>query len=293
METESNQEQRVRSADTNGRPSTVAILSEIRFLREGLAEAIERGSPFSISGLFAELDDVVALVRYAKPDIVLIDVAFPDGTAAVRQIRGTHPEVQVVVFAVSETEQNIVTWAEAGVAGYIPATAALCDLVELVTGIMRGEQLCSRRVASGLVRRVAHIGNTVERLQGTEITQTLTYREQQITSLICAGLSNKEIARQLKIEVSTTKSHVHNVLEKLKLHRRGQIAWRWRGNDNRAVWRFFNLEINLNSPMRWMLSVKRNRHNASLPEEASDGCNPNSNDRDVADVPRYREAIYR
>lgn len=235
METESNQEQRVRSADKNGRSSTVAILSEIRFLREGLAEAIERGSPFSISGLFAELDDALVFVRHAKPDIVLIDAAFPDGAAAVRQIRGTDPEAQVVVFAVNETEQNIVTWAQAGVAGYIPATAALCDLVELVTGIMRGEQLCSRRVASGLMRRVAHIGNTVERLQGTEITPTLTYREQQITSLICAGLSNKEIARQLKIEVSTTKSHVHNVLEKLKLHRRGQIAWRWRGSDNRAV----------------------------------------------------------
>jgi DNA-binding NarL/FixJ family response regulator len=235
METESNQEQRVRSADKDSRSSTVAILSEIRFLREGLGEAIERGSPFSISGLFADLDDTLVFVRSAKPDIVMIDGAFPDGTAAVRHIRGTDPEVQVVVFAVSETEQNIVTWAEAGVAGYIPATAALRDLVELVTGITRGEQLCSRRVASGLMRRVADMGNTVKRLQGTEITQTLTYRERQITSLVCAGLSNKEIARQLNIGVSTTKSHVHNVLEKLKVPRRGQIAWRWRASDNRTA----------------------------------------------------------
>ena len=201
MAAQRDQEQRGSDADKYRPSSTVLILSEIRFLREGLAEAIERDSPFSISGLFAELDDALVFVRHAKPDIVLIDVAFPNGTVAVRQIRGTVAEVQVVVFAVSETEQNIVTWAEAGVAGYIPATAALRDLVELVTGIMRGEQLCSRSVASGLMRRVANIRRAAEPPKGMELTQILTYREQQITSLVCAGLSNKEIARQLNIGV--------------------------------------------------------------------------------------------
>jgi two-component system nitrate/nitrite response regulator NarL len=203
----------------------VLIVSEIRFLREGLAEALKREPPHSVVGLAANVDEMLAAVDQSRPAIVLLDAAFPNGTAAVRDIRAVGPAVRVVVFAVMETEENIVGWAEAGAAGYIPATAGLGDLVRLLADVVQGEQICSGRVASGLMRRVAFGAKTRDERNRTKVAPILTTREREISRLVSAGLSNKEIARQLNIELSTTKSHVHNLLGKLQLRRRGQIAY--------------------------------------------------------------------
>ena len=106
----------------------------------------------------------------------------------------------------------------------MPRSAALADLVGFLSGIMRGEQTCSTRVAAGLMRWIAD-GPRIE-TAAARARPALTAREEEIASLIAAGLSNKEIARRLKICLPTTKSHVHNILGKLELERRGQVS-RW------------------------------------------------------------------
>jgi DNA-binding NarL/FixJ family response regulator len=209
--------------------STVLILSAIRFFREGLAEALGGDSPLEILGLSANLDEALASVRELKPAIVLIDASFPSGAGAIRLIRAVDPEPQVVVFAVVETEENIITWAEAGAAGYIPTTAALDDLVRLLVDIIQGRQICSGHVAAGLIRRLASAAKSGNEMRGP---QALTAREQEVIRLVSSGLSNKEIARKLNIELSTTKSHVHNVLGKLNLQRRGQVAFWTRESES-------------------------------------------------------------
>jgi DNA-binding NarL/FixJ family response regulator len=211
---------------------SVLIVSEVRFLREGLAEALKRDPPLSISGLAADLDETLAAVCRSHPAIVLLDAAFPDGVGAIRDIQAVDQAAQVVVFAVAETEDNIITWAEAGAAGYIPMTAALSDLIRFLADIMHGRQLCSGRVASGLMRRIANGANVTDRRQHSKITSILTAREREITRLVSAGLSNKEIARRLNIELSTTKSHVHNLLGKMQLRRRAQVGYWIRENQN-------------------------------------------------------------
>src|SRR5581483_4150150 len=99
---------------------SVLILSEIRFLREGLAEALKSDPLVSICGLCADLNDGVELSGDLEPNIVLLDAAFPSGAVAIRRLRSAAPEAKVVVFAVTETEESIIAWAEAGAAGYIP-----------------------------------------------------------------------------------------------------------------------------------------------------------------------------
>ena len=141
-----------------------------------------------------------------------------------------------MVFAARETEEDIIAWAEAGAIGYVPNTAAVADLVRLVTNIHDGEQLCSGRVAGGLLRRIAvtaSLGNG----RGTSFpTPALTARERQTAELITIGLSDKEIARRLKIGVGTTKSHVHNLLGKLNVQRRGQVVARLRALGQQPGW---------------------------------------------------------
>jgi DNA-binding NarL/FixJ family response regulator len=142
--------------------------------------------------------------------------------------------MRVIVLAVRETEQNIIAWAEAGMAGYIPNTAGLSNIVALLKDIIEGKQSCSEPVAAGMLRRISHtsVSAEVHRNSSPALFPLLTSREVQIVELIASGLSNKEISRRLNIGISTTKSHVHHLLGKLALQRRGQLA-QWIGQPSK------------------------------------------------------------
>jgi two-component system, NarL family, nitrate/nitrite response regulator NarL len=205
-------------------PINLLILSDIRFLREGLAEILTRDQAFRTISAAADVGEALRIIRAATPDIVLIDSALPDGIAAVGRVRRVAPQIRIVALAVVEAEAEVIAWAEAGASGYVPRSAALTDLVGFLRSIMRGEQVCSQRVAAGLLHRIAN-GPRVP-AAAPRPGLILTAREEEVARLIGAGLSNKEIARRLNVCVATTKSHVHNVLGKLELRRRSQVsAW--------------------------------------------------------------------
>lgn len=206
-----------------GNTIKLVIVSEIRFLREALGEILGRDGATSVVGLCADLPGAIAVSQSVRPDFVLLDAAFPNGIAAVARIRHVMPPVRVVALAVTETEETVIAWAEAGVAGYVPNTAALSDLMALLMGIRDGEQTCSARVAGGLLRRIGSVAAAIAP-QPPSPLPPLTAREKQILDLLEFGCANKEIARKLDISLATAKSHVHNLLAKLKIQRRGQAA---------------------------------------------------------------------
>ena len=200
----------------------IVILSAVRFVRESVSEVLGRDPGIAVLGHYAVLDKALDHTVRRRANIFLLDAAFVGGTSAVRQIREAAPEVRVVVLAVIEVQENIISWAEAGVAGYIPSTAALTDLAKLLQNISNGKQACSEKVAAALLHRIAcGASNDQEALTSPS---PLTPRELQILNLIDAGLSNKEIARRLVITLGTTKCHVHSLLGKLNVQRRGQAA---------------------------------------------------------------------
>jgi two-component system nitrate/nitrite response regulator NarL len=203
------------SADSLG----VLIVSEVRFLRESLAEILARASGIAICGHSATLAEALAAAGASRPAIVLLDAAFPGSMGAVARFAAIVPQASVIVFAISETEDNVVAWAEAGIAGYVPNTTSVNDLISLIGQIRRGEQACPSRIAGSLLRRIA----TARRATGPGLPALpLTRREAEILRLICEGLSNKDIARRLSISLGTTKSHVHNLLGKLSVQRRAE-----------------------------------------------------------------------
>jgi DNA-binding NarL/FixJ family response regulator len=198
------------------------VASEVRFLRDSLGEVLGRNRDVAVIGFAQDSRQIVTMSESLAPDIVLMDSALRDGIAAVRRLRETPAKPRTVVFAIAETAESILSWAEAGITGYISSDAALCDLNSLMIDIAAGKQTCAPRVSAALIRTVAASG-TPAREQGIP-SGTLTRRELEIVGLIGSGLSNKEIARRLNIGLATTKSHVHSVLTKLRLQRRGQAA---------------------------------------------------------------------
>ena len=136
-------------------PFGMLIVSQVRFLRESLGEIFSRDARCAVLGLCADLPETLAACSAVSPEVVLIDAAFPDEVGAVGSIRALAPHSRVVVIAVTETEESVIAWAEAGIAGYVPSTAALSELVSMLTAIIQGAQSCSARVAAGLLRRIA------------------------------------------------------------------------------------------------------------------------------------------
>ena len=201
------------------------IVADIRLYREGLAGVLDRQDQFRVAGTAADAEGALTELRGSQPDVVLVDMAMPDGLETARAIIDLAPAVKVVALSVAETEQDVVACAEAGIAGYVPRQGSLPDLIAALESAARGEALCSPRMAASLLRRVAALA--ASQPKGLAHAH-LTAREHEILGLLDGGLANKEIAQRLGIEVATVKNHVHNILEKLHVHRRGEAAARAR-----------------------------------------------------------------
>src|SRR5262249_28164381 len=151
------------------------------------------------------------LIQASRPDVVVLDMATRRSFDIVRAIRLQAPEIQIVAFGVEELESEIVACAKAGIAGYVPCEASLDELVAIIEGVVRGEVICTPRIAAGIFRQLESLTSAAHTNPSMPIAATLTTRERQILELIGRGLSNKEIAVHLGIEVSTVKNHVHNL----------------------------------------------------------------------------------
>ena len=208
------------------RPLRIVIVSEVRFRREIFAEFLERDPSISVVGLCADLAEVVSSSPPLHADVVLVDAELRDGAAAVRRTRQIKPDIRLIAYAVRETKDDVIAWAEAGVIGYVPNTAASTDLVRLIVDIDGGQQLCSGRVAAELLHRIAVSENLAIGREPPPPAVPLTRREREAAELIATGLSDKEIARRLNISLATAKLHVHNLLGKLNVQRRGQVVVR-------------------------------------------------------------------
>jgi two-component system nitrate/nitrite response regulator NarL len=203
----------------------VLIVAHIRLYREGLRDMLSTEPRITVVGTAAGADEAVVALREHAPDVVLLDMAIPDNVWLVRALCAAVTGTKVVALAVPDVEREVLACAEAGVAGYVTREGSVEDVVAAVESVARGEMLCSPRMAATLLQRVATLA--LERSPGS-IEARLTRRELEILDLIDQGLSNKEIARRLTIELSTVKNHVHNVLEKLNVSRRADAVARMR-----------------------------------------------------------------
>lgn len=203
----------------------VIIVSQVCLFRECVRHAIFDDEAIRVLDSVATFDHALASVESLNPDMVLLDFRFPRGATVAAQLNKAARNAQIVAMALEESEEHVVDWAEAGIAGYVADTASTRDFSGLLRQIRWGRQICTSHVMGGLLRRIRRIG-----LEGGSLAITpsprLTPRERVIQHHLGEGLSNKEIARQLNITVGTTKSHVHNILAKLNLTNRTQVAVR-------------------------------------------------------------------
>jgi two-component system, NarL family, nitrate/nitrite response regulator NarL len=206
----------------------VVIVSGLRLLRDGLADALTRSSGIYVAASVPDSERARAAIIEHAPRIVLIDVDLRDSLALVHTIRDVPRAPRIIVFAASDSHDALLPYIEAGIHGYVDRDGSLRDVVAAVESVGRGETIVSPKLAASLFQRLADERRRRETPSVDPAAPYLTSRERQILACVEEGMTNKEIARSLGIELATVKNHVHNVLEKLQVSRRGQAAARAR-----------------------------------------------------------------
>lgn len=201
------------------------IIDDNRLVRDGLGALLDEQSDLKV--VAAAEDAVVGLrqLRELTPHVVLLDAALENGDSHrfVDTLRKAVPETKVIVMDLLAGPEEVIEFAKAGANGFVMKDATLDDLVSAIRSVALGADVIPPALTGTLLSHIAQQAVTL-RLPGAAEAVRMTKREREIMELIAVGLSNKEMAQRLNIATYTVKSHVHNILEKLALHSRLQIA---------------------------------------------------------------------
>ena len=199
-------------------PIRVFIVDDNRLFREGLVSMLSEQEGLVVVGTAADGRKVLKQIKDSRPNVALIDIGMPgkDGIEVTQALYKSLPEVKVIIMGMPDLTDEIMACIEAGAVGYILKEASFDHLVDTIRSANRGESFCSPRMAGSLFSRIAELAG--EQMPRDSIK--LTPREVEIINKIAEGLSNKEIAQRLSVEVQTIKNHIHNILDKLQLHNR-------------------------------------------------------------------------
>jgi DNA-binding NarL/FixJ family response regulator len=166
-----------------------------------------------------------AKLKKADPRVVLLDIGLLETNCldVAESVRREMPESQVIVMDLLPVHEEISQFVNVGVAGFILKDATFEDFVGTIRSVAEGHRVLPPRMTGTLFSQIARVAVQRGREAALEAVH-MTPREREVIGLIADGMSNKEIAQELDIATHTVKSHVRNVMEKLALHTRLQIA---------------------------------------------------------------------
>jgi len=202
---------------------SIALIEDNRLVREGIAALLNQLPDLRV---VASADSGEALVtKRVAPHVVLLDLGLRNGDSlrVAGEVKKEFPESKVIVMDLLPVHEDIVEFVNAGVSGFIMKDATLDDLVSTIRSVAGGANVLPPQMTGTLFSQIAREAVSRGRPEDLESVR-MTPREHEIIDLISEGLSNKEIAARLQIATHTVKSHVRNVMEKLALHTRLQIA---------------------------------------------------------------------
>lgn len=202
---------------------TFLLVDDHAVLRVGLRTLLETVPGFEVIAEAGSRAAALAEARRGRPDVVIMDVRLPDGSGAeaCREIRSERPETQVLILTSYADEEAILACIIAGAAGYLLKESDPETLIEAARLVARGKSLLDPAVTQTVlqwVRRQGPAGSVGGPLAG------LTAQERKIVPLIAKGKTNREIAAELYFSEHTVKAYISNILRKLHLHRRVEVA---------------------------------------------------------------------
>jgi DNA-binding NarL/FixJ family response regulator len=193
----------------------VAIVEDIKDIREGLQLLIDSNEGFSCTNTYSTAEDALLRLPNALPDVVLMDIHLPgiSGIEAVKKLKVQFPSVQFIMSTVYEDDENIFESLKSGATGYLLKKTSPDKILEAIKEVYNGGSPISAQIARKVIA-------SFQKKDPIDASADLTPKEKEILKALAKGLRYKEIADEIQISMDTVRTHVRHIYEKLQVQSR-------------------------------------------------------------------------
>ena len=201
------------------------LIEDNRILRDGITDMLDGHRDVKVVAVSDGKHDTLSKADKVKPDVVLMDLGLDSQNSldVMQSMKKEFPAIKIIGMGLAPAQADIMEFVQAGADGFILKDATVENMIATIRSVAKGETVFPLPMTASLFFQVAEHALLKGR-RNLKMAVRMTQREKEIIALIVEGLSNKQIAVKLNIATFTVKSHVHNILEKLALHSRLQIA---------------------------------------------------------------------
>jgi two-component system NarL family response regulator len=213
---------------------SILVIEDNRLLRDGIAAILKKQPDMHVVATVGNGENILVMMDKLKPNIVLLDLGLRNQNSLqiVKLTKQDFPETKIIVMDLIALQADVFEFVQAGVSGFILKDASIADFLKTIRSVYQGLQVLPPNLTGSLFSQI--VENAINESKPSAIVEStrMTEREKQVIALIADGSTNKEIAQNLHLSTYTVKSHVHNILEKLALHTRVQIAFQAHHSDS-------------------------------------------------------------
>ena len=220
----------------SGNPKArLLIVEDHFFMREGIKAILARDAALEVAGEAQDVQEAISRCRELRPDLILMDVSMPkmDGIEATREIKAMFPRTSVLILTAHTDPQLLMEAVKAGAAGYVSKGGGQNHMLEAIRAVLGGETYLDQKLVMTLLRRLGEEAESRSTRPSAAPTTSglaaslpkpLTPRETEILGHLALGKTNRQIASELHLSLSTVKRHLEHILPKLKVSDRTQAA---------------------------------------------------------------------
>ncbi|NCQ19414.1 MAG: response regulator transcription factor [Ignavibacteria bacterium] len=205
---------------------SILLIEDNRLLRDGIAALLKKQPDMNVTASFGNGENILIAVEKYEPNIVLLDLGLRSQSSLqiVKLVKKQYESIKIIVMDLVPLQSDVFEFIQAGVSGFILKDANIAEFYKTIRSVFEGAQVLPPHLTGSLFSQI--VEHALNGYPPSLIVESvrMTKRERQVIELIADGFANKEIAQKLHLSTYTVKSHVHNILEKLSLHTRVQVA---------------------------------------------------------------------
>ncbi len=201
------------------------LIEDNRLLRDGIARMLKKHRDIKVVAASGNGESTVLKIHELKPNVILLDLGLrsQNSLQVVELVTKEFPQAKVIVMDLAPAQGDVLQFVKAGASGFILKDASLDEFLATIRSVAEGEKVLPPILSSSLFTQIIESAVSGGRTNLNKAIR-MTKRELEIIGLVSNGLTNKEISHKLRIATYTVKSHVHNIMEKLALHTRLEVA---------------------------------------------------------------------
>ena len=205
----------------------VLVAEDQELVRKSLEIILGNQDTIELIGAVSNGQEVIRFIRGSLPDIIIMDIRMPkmDGVTCTRIIKDQYPHVKIIILTTFDDDEYIFKALRDGASGYLLKGISVDELITAIHKVYKGSAMINEDIASKVVNLFADIAKSKLYIEVNELgKKDINTTEKKIITLVSQGLSNKEIAGELSLSEGTVRNYLSNILEKLNLRDRTQLA---------------------------------------------------------------------